>query len=227
MLATNPSCPACGAASETALHVLRDCTRSRNLWMRTVPPSAAANFFIADLRPWIVQNINSQLSLGVDEPLGPLSLLRSYGKFGSKEMSSLRSLVDSRPGRVPARIALFKYGWLGGFMKSVGPTSVLQAELVSIYEGLQVAWSLGIPRLLIQSDCSQAIKLVNAKGARDIFIPLVRAIVDLRNRAWETTFVWIPRTGNMIADRLAKLAPTPCHDLVHVNSPLELTDKRV
>ncbi|KAE8663004.1 Yos1-like protein [Hibiscus syriacus] len=56
-------------------------------------------------------------------------------------------------------------------------------------------------------------------GPSRLPIRTINVFKDQLMIAWETTFVWIPRTGNMIADRPAKLAPTPRHDPVRVNSP--------
>ncbi|XP_039057386.1 uncharacterized protein LOC120200684 [Hibiscus syriacus] len=50
--------------------------------------------------------------------------------------------------------------WITGFTKNIGTTSALYAELWSIYEGLLIARSLGVLRLLTQSDCNRAVKLV-------------------------------------------------------------------
>ncbi|KAE8683537.1 hypothetical protein F3Y22_tig00111201pilonHSYRG00131 [Hibiscus syriacus] len=70
--------------------------------------------------------------------------------------------------------------WITGFTKNMGTTSILHAELWSIYEGLLIVRNLGIHRLWIQSDSSRAFKLVGESGSIDNHIPLLRVILKLR-----------------------------------------------
>ncbi|KAE8690236.1 hypothetical protein F3Y22_tig00110904pilonHSYRG00066 [Hibiscus syriacus] len=130
------------------------------------------------------------------------------------------SVTDTRNyGAIGGVIRNSNGDWITGFARNVGSTSILQAELWGIYEGLLIAWSLGIPRLLVQSDCSQAVNLVNSEGASDCSIPLVRAIVSLRKRAWTKKIVWIARTCYKIVDRMAKVAPDHRFGLFCFSSP--------
>ncbi|KAE8670980.1 hypothetical protein F3Y22_tig00112004pilonHSYRG00018 [Hibiscus syriacus] len=116
--------------------------------------------------------------------------------------------------------------WITGFTKNIGTTSTLHAELWSIYEGLLIARSLGVLRLLIQSDCNRAVKLVEDSAAIDSHIPLVRAILKQRRSGCCITKVqWISRNKNKIADKMAKLASWNHFSLIRFDSPLdELVD---
>ncbi|KAE8691145.1 hypothetical protein F3Y22_tig00110893pilonHSYRG01320 [Hibiscus syriacus] len=71
--------------------------------------------------------------------------------------------------------------WIIGFTKNIGTTSALHAELWSIYEGLLISRSFGVSRLLVQSNCSKAVKLIEDSAAIDSHIPLVRAILKQRS----------------------------------------------
>ncbi|KAE8656312.1 hypothetical protein F3Y22_tig00117005pilonHSYRG00401 [Hibiscus syriacus] len=109
--------------------------------------------------------------------------------------------------------------WVTGFYKNIGVSSVLQAELWSIHEGLLIAWDSGISKLIVQSDSKQAIKMLTAYD-RDLNpLSLVRTISVLSKRAWNISFKWIPRDCNKAADYLAKLAPPHCFNLTVVDSP--------
>ncbi|KAE8735471.1 hypothetical protein F3Y22_tig00000340pilonHSYRG00452 [Hibiscus syriacus] len=111
------------------------------------------------------------------------------------------------------------------FTKNVGITSILQAELWDIYEGILIACSLEIPKLWTQSDCQQVVELLDDGGRSTSNISLVRAIANLRQRAWETKVQWIPRSRNTIADKLAKLASWQHFSMTHFeHPPAELAD---
>ncbi|KAE8657553.1 hypothetical protein F3Y22_tig00116989pilonHSYRG00228 [Hibiscus syriacus] len=106
------------------------------------------------------------------------------------------------------------------FTKNIGTTSALHAELWSIYEGLLIARSLGVLRLLIQSDCNREVKLVEDNAAIDSHIPLVCAILkQRRSGCWITKVQWISRNENKIADKMAKLASWNHFSLIRFDSP--------
>ncbi|KAK8589241.1 hypothetical protein V6N12_023644 [Hibiscus sabdariffa] len=106
-----------------------------------------------------------------------------------------------------------------GFL-CVGKVSTIQAELWSIYVGLQVSWNFGTTRLAIQSDSSQAIKLVRDPSAMRHSMQLDRAIDAWRLKHWSLNFQWIPREMNMVADCLSKLVPPSQYQLkVFVDEP--------
>ncbi|KAE8712592.1 hypothetical protein F3Y22_tig00110243pilonHSYRG00050 [Hibiscus syriacus] len=173
ILTNNHSCPTCGAATETVIYVLRDCPPSRHLWMRIVPQSACSNFFGTDLHSWITQNINMQRPLRDDSIIH-----RSYSWAKCYEIN-IKTPVERPRQQVAAST------WV--LQKNIGTPSALHAELWSIYEGLLIVWSFGVSRLLIQSDCSRAVKLVEDSAAIDSHIPLLRTILKQRwSRCWIT-----------------------------------------
>ncbi|KAE8715347.1 hypothetical protein F3Y22_tig00110174pilonHSYRG00091 [Hibiscus syriacus] len=107
-----------------------------------------------------------------------------------------------------------------GFTKNIGTTSALHAELWSIYEGLLIARSFGVSKLLIQFDCSKAVKLIEDSAGIDSHIPLMRAILkQRRSRCWITKVQWISRNGNKIADKMTKLASWNHFSLIRFDSP--------
>ncbi|KAK8533103.1 hypothetical protein V6N12_076384 [Hibiscus sabdariffa] len=72
--------------------------------------------------------------------------------------------------------------------------------------------------LLIQSDCADAIRLLNDVSHARIPLPLVRAINLLCVRGWFTEFIWIPRECNTVADAMSKLLPTQQFQLLLFDS---------
>ncbi|KAK8593003.1 hypothetical protein V6N12_045094 [Hibiscus sabdariffa] len=96
--------------------------------------------------------------------------------------------------------------WVIGYHKFIGLVSPLQAELWSILIGLHVAWSQGIERLQVQTDCDQATRLLCTSSLEAARLPLVRAINSLHNWGWLTELQWIPCEGNIVADAMSKLS---------------------
>ncbi|KAK8493166.1 hypothetical protein V6N11_065369 [Hibiscus sabdariffa] len=72
--------------------------------------------------------------------------------------------------------------------------SSLHAELWSILVGLQLAWSIGVTRIQVQSDSFVAIRLVLDPMAMTSSLPLVRAIALFSNHDWSIDFIWVPQT---------------------------------
>ena len=53
------TCDQCGVASETTLHVLRDCFMARRLWNQLLPSGWRQPFFSSNLNDWLTVNLRS------------------------------------------------------------------------------------------------------------------------------------------------------------------------
>ncbi|KAE8692329.1 signal recognition particle receptor subunit beta-like [Hibiscus syriacus] len=109
--------------------------------------------------------------------------------------------------------------WIIGFHKAVGITTPFQAKLWAIFHGLEVAWSHGFELLLIQSDCANALNLVNDPNSSISPHSLVWSIFQLRQRAWVTEITWVPRESNSLANGVTKLPSPLMHDVTLLASP--------
>jgi ribonuclease HI len=107
----------------------------------------------------------------------------------------------------------FLGNWIGGFSRSIGITSCVQAELRALKDGLLLALDLEIFKLEIEMDSSVAVESLKTTSMRNVFL---RTIVDdcrlLLERFEATTIKHIYREANGCADALAK---TGC--VQHVN----------
>ncbi|KAK8569110.1 hypothetical protein V6N12_007642 [Hibiscus sabdariffa] len=88
----------------------------------------------------------------------------------------------------------------------------------SSFVRLEVAWAQGVVLLELQSDCAEAVKMVNSPNAERSSLPLVWGTARLRKRSWITNIHWIPRGSNQPADTLAKIVAPNSHDVVHLQS---------
>ncbi|KAL4352116.1 hypothetical protein GQ457_06G039600 [Hibiscus cannabinus] len=70
--------------------------------------------------------------------------------------------------------------------------------------GLKVAWDNEFEYVQVQSDCLEAVRLLQDHNLENNNLSLVRAIDSYRHKCWVTELIWIPRVANKPADSLAK-----------------------
>ncbi|KAL6140699.1 hypothetical protein ACLB2K_058995 [Fragaria x ananassa] len=95
--------------------------------------------------------------------------------------------------------------WCGGFMVNIGAGEVLQAEAWGLFYGIQLALSMKIPKLEIESDSAVLVNLLQ-NSDMDVH-PLGTIVLNCRAMMQHFDFVQIKhihRERNMVADLLAK-----------------------
>lgn len=97
--------------------------------------------------------------------------------------------------------------WIKGFSINLGVYSVTMAELWGIYQGLLLAWEIGIRDLLIEADSACAVQMI----ARDCFTvnacyPLICDIKGLMARNWRVAVHHFYRESNYAANLMASHA---------------------
>ncbi|KAF7823270.1 Ribonuclease H protein [Senna tora] len=94
--------------------------------------------------------------------------------------------------------------FLIGFMRNLGDGLVLNAELWGIVCALEVAWRSKFKKVLVESDCLLAVKLVNDSiSLAHPCSPILSRIHYWIARDWEVQVVHIHREGNCAADAMA------------------------
>ncbi|XP_057747767.1 uncharacterized protein LOC130966964 [Arachis stenosperma] len=98
--------------------------------------------------------------------------------------------------------------WLKGYTGKVEVCSVLFAELYVIWRGLLLAWESGFREVICETDCLEALFLVNQKMlGKDIpEWDLAKYIQEVMNWNWRVSVLLIQRTANSVADCMAKAA---------------------
>lgn len=112
-----------------------------------------------------------------------------------------------------------------GFSINIGVCSVTKAELWGIYQGLLLAWEVGIRNILIEADSECAIQMV-AKGCNTVnaCYPLIRSTKGLMDRNWRVALHHVYRESNNAADFVASHAlklPLGVH--IFAFPPLEIS----
>ncbi|CAN0836858.1 Putative ribonuclease H protein At1g65750 [Linum grandiflorum] len=92
------------------------------------------------------------------------------------------------------------------FAANLGSCSITRAEMRAIVDGLQLAWSLGIRRIKVQSDSMSAISILAKVSELDHqHAALVLQFKELCSRQWDVHLSHIYREANYAADYLANL----------------------
>ncbi|KAF7814237.1 putative ribonuclease H protein At1g65750 family [Senna tora] len=115
--------------------------------------------------------------------------------------------------------------WMGGFSGYIGTQTNMFAELTAIKQGLSLAVNKGFLRLLVETDCLEALNLIS-KG--DISTHHLGVIINdirvLSSRCESISFKHIFREANQCADGLAKIGSKGRHELcVWENPPTEIS----
>ncbi|CAN0918178.1 Putative ribonuclease H protein At1g65750, partial [Linum grandiflorum] len=106
------------------------------------------------------------------------------------------------------------------FAANLGSCSITRAEMRAIVDGLQLAWTLGIRRIQVQSDSMAAIAIF----AKDSDLghqhaALALQFKELCSRHWEVHLSHIYREANNAADYLANLGHSLLYGLHIFDSP--------
>lgn len=98
--------------------------------------------------------------------------------------------------------------WCIGFSSNLGVRSNMFAELWAIRQGLTLAWDAGYPRVIVETDSLEAVRLVDDNFMVRTHRALVHDIRFLIARDWECKIQHVLREANQCADHLAKLGAT-------------------
>ncbi|CAN1130918.1 Putative ribonuclease H protein At1g65750 [Linum perenne] len=105
----------------------------------------------------------------------------------------------------------------------MGNCSITRAELSAIVQGLKLAWSIGIRRLIIQSDSRTAISILHNGATNHQHAADDTRFDELIARSWDISIVRVYREANCGADYLANLRHScsfGLHLLLHPDTSL-------
>ncbi|CAN1130915.1 Putative ribonuclease H protein At1g65750 [Linum perenne] len=109
------------------------------------------------------------------------------------------------------------------FTTNMGNCSITRAELSAIVQGLKLAWSIGIRRLIIQSDSRTAISILHNGATNHQHAADDTRFDELIARSWDISIVRVYREANCGADYLANLRHScsfGLHLLLHPDTSL-------
>ncbi|XP_039015191.1 uncharacterized protein LOC120145436 [Hibiscus syriacus] len=110
---------------------------------------------------------------------------------------------------------------LAAFCRFLGHTTVLEAELWGVLEGLQVVWQNDFEKIIVQIGSSEALQLL--PPSTDSPFALVRSIVSPYSKPWCIEFQNILHEANVASDYIAKMpAPTDGSCFIFYSFPTNL-----
>lgn len=98
------------------------------------------------------------------------------------------------------------YGqWMTGFMGSIGVSTILHTELAALFQGLQLAWDMGIRKLNYFMNSQNAwLLLWQQTSPTHRYTSLLRSITEMMDRDWVINVHHLHWEGNQCADFLTK-----------------------
>ncbi|CAN1187552.1 Putative ribonuclease H protein At1g65750 [Linum perenne] len=112
--------------------------------------------------------------------------------------------------------------FIRAFSANIGNCSITRAELSVIIQGLKLAWSIGIRKLLVQSDSRTAITLLHRAAVDNQHALLISEFLELQSRNWDIRIEHVYREANCGADYLANFGHS-CNFGLHLFSQPDST----
>lgn len=115
-------------------------------------------------------------------------------------------------------------GWIFGFSGHISHAEILKAELIGIFQGLNLARNRGIRILICYSDSMSALKLIaDQHNSFHKYATITQDIKDLLALPWRVDLRHMLREGNQCADYFAKLGAASVEKLqIFEVRPVEL-----
>ncbi|KAH9763649.1 putative ribonuclease H protein [Citrus sinensis] len=142
------------------------------------------------------RDLRIQKMFGWLPPRWPYYKLNSDGARKGSGLAGAGGLIRDATGK-----------WHGGFCMNIGICSVTIAELWGLYQGLILAWQMGIRLLVVEIDSLCVTQLLNRKSF-NATLPLVNDILGLLSRDWQVSIHHVYREANFAADFMASHALT-------------------
>ncbi|KAG8502826.1 hypothetical protein CXB51_000473 [Gossypium anomalum] len=188
----------CGCGNETALYVLCDCSFAKKLW--TIQTISRPEEIIRRTDCFVV-SIKESITKGDvmngkwEEDIKWRSLSHGWIKIN---MDGSTSMIDNW-STVEGFIHDSLGNWNEGFIKHLGRCFIFNAELWAIFCGLEVAKLREYRKLIMESDCLEAVSALR--------ISLGKKISTVKRYFQIVKFQFIQREGNMVANWIVRTCP--------------------
>ncbi|KAK7266661.1 hypothetical protein RIF29_19311 [Crotalaria pallida] len=242
-LTASPSCPRCDADYESGLHVVRDCPKSKDLWISF--GIRDSNFFTKEAWCWIHKASMGDWSLQFFAIVWWAWRWRNMEVLGSEDwcLEQVRFrvqtlLADMRccmPSSTQGGDGMNGFGgllrdsfgrWLLGFTGCYSSSSVLLSELMALRNGLLLAWNAGYRLVRCEVNSLEAYRLVSMESppAFHVFGAIICDIKSFLARDWDASLSHVLREVNGCADVLAKMGVASGVSLLLLEAPpVEIT----
>ncbi|CAN1150996.1 Putative ribonuclease H protein At1g65750 [Linum perenne] len=223
-------CHRCSANIESISHVIYECNFAMQVWRLTLPQAISARTIHADFDSWWRAMLGDKdfntNQLGREAPgkarqtqliawrpgeEGWFTLNTDGSRYSHSGSTAIGGLIRDDGGR-----------FIQAFTANIGDCSITRAELNAIVQGMNLAWSLGIRKIAVQSDSSTAVSILQRAAMDNQHAALVSDFLELKARSWEVSIAHVYREANCGADYLANLGHS-CNFGLHVFSQPDAT----
>ncbi|MBA0824956.1 hypothetical protein Goarm_021588, partial [Gossypium armourianum] len=90
-------CTTCGNAPENVIHVIRDCSVTKEVWYRLIPTAKRGNFFFESLQEWLESNLGNQYKIFLKDVDWIDEMIRSSYSWALQYIFSQKSLRSNKP----------------------------------------------------------------------------------------------------------------------------------
>ncbi|CAN1160631.1 Putative ribonuclease H protein At1g65750 [Linum perenne] len=210
-------CHRCSVHTESVSHVIYECNFAMQVWV-----SDQCKF-------WINLVLSSWKSnqLGREAPGKARQTQLIAWRPGDEGWSTLNTdgsrLTHSGSTAIGGLIRDDGGRFIRAFTANIGDCSITRAELSAIVQGLRMAWSMGIRRIIVQSDSQTGISLLHREDTDHQHASLISEFLELKARGWDIRIDHVYREANFGADYLANLGHSckfGLHFLFHPNPVL-------
>lgn len=145
-------------------------------------------------------------------PTWPWCTLNTDGAHKANGVSTVGGVIRDWSGR-----------WLSGFGMMISSCSVTLAELWGLYQGILLAWDLGIRRLRIEMDSLCATQMLAKQLVlTNEFSYIIYAIKKYLNKDWQVFISHVYREVNSVADYMTILVfSLPIGVTLYPSHPIE------
>ncbi|CAN1150997.1 Putative ribonuclease H protein At1g65750 [Linum perenne] len=209
-------CHRCSANIESISHVIYECNFAMQVWV-----SEQCKFWInLVLSSWKTNQLGreapgkarqTQLIAWRPGEEGWFTLNTDGSRYSHSGSTAIGGLIRDDGGR-----------FIQAFTANIGDCSITRAELNAIVQGMNLAWSLGIRKIAVQSDSSTAVSILQRAAMDNQHAALVSDFLELKARSWEVSIAHVYREANCGADYLANLGHS-CNFGLHVFSQPDAT----
>ncbi|XP_010456882.1 PREDICTED: uncharacterized protein LOC104738397 [Camelina sativa] len=84
-------------------------------------------------------------------------------------------------------------------------SSALEAECISLSYAIKQCWLSGFPKVIFEGDNQVLVNMLNGNNTRFDIFNWIQDIKGWTSRFESFAFKWIPRSANLLADKLAKV----------------------
>ncbi|KAE8671974.1 hypothetical protein F3Y22_tig00111877pilonHSYRG00265 [Hibiscus syriacus] len=192
------SCGVCGSVVESLFHVFREYVGAKEVWKELIAPQRLNEFIVQS------ETLAARELCAAGSACNTRPAVRS-GRWVAPGMGwyKLNTVGDCRSDSGLAAcggvIRDHTGAWVLGFPKSIGSCSAWEADIWGICEGLNLAWDLGV-RKLVETDCKEIVNALTSESWRGLGSSLVYNVRQLIRRNWDTLLDFVMREQNRVVD---------------------------